>query len=575
MSISGKSFRWIKRILLLGTFLAAVKMIFFDYTMDEEYQIVMAYRSISGDSLFVEMWEPHQTSAFLCAILMRLYYAVTGTWTCVILYLRVCTALIQIAVTWFLYRSLCRLTESGYAFLLSLIYFNILPKGLQIPDFSNMQLWFFTLLVLSLFWLYRENYRYRKWGLCLLISAGIWMSLLVLSYPSLIILFPFFCVYIFRNAEKPRVRDCLIFAGTCTVCALVWLLFVLRNISLGEFLRNLSYTVGFDSTHEINGATEGKLSGIFSNLLGAVGLTALISGISAGIIGILKATGRWKYQDQKAKTAVFGVIAVLAAQVIQLVLWVVLEKGYEFAQIHLLAVLLAGALAWRFAGERKKVLSAGIIGSLLTFAAVIYLSNLVPYHALPYGCLGVIFCALVLVWALENCPGDSAVRWSCLLLVSFCLTCIIGKGYTIKNGRDYQTVLETGAVMRYGPAAGILTDDWNAWIYNANYEDFTANIEDGDTVLIVSVSMLSEDNTAYLLKDVGISHYSVVDPADYEEELLIYWELYPEKQPDVIVVETWYGGRLVDEDSWIMEYIENEFGYTSVTDGTFMRFYRR
>ena len=92
--------------MLLGSFLAAAKLIFVDYTLDEEYQIVMAYRTLQGDLLFREMWEPHQTSAFLCAGLIWIYRAVTGTLTGVILFLRFVTLGIQLTLACLVYRAL-------------------------------------------------------------------------------------------------------------------------------------------------------------------------------------------------------------------------------------------------------------------------------------------------------------------------------------------------------------------------------------------------------------------------------------------------------------------------------------
>ena len=59
-------FRLLKILLIAGSVLAASKLIFVDYTLDEEYQVVMAYRRLMGDELFGTMWEPHQTSAFAC-----------------------------------------------------------------------------------------------------------------------------------------------------------------------------------------------------------------------------------------------------------------------------------------------------------------------------------------------------------------------------------------------------------------------------------------------------------------------------------------------------------------------------
>ena len=58
-------------LLLIFSVLASLKMIFVSLGMDEEYQLVMAYRNVRGDRLFLDMWEPHQSSAFLCALLMR------------------------------------------------------------------------------------------------------------------------------------------------------------------------------------------------------------------------------------------------------------------------------------------------------------------------------------------------------------------------------------------------------------------------------------------------------------------------------------------------------------------------
>lgn len=206
--------RWkiIFTILLTGSLLAALKLIFFDYTMDEEYQLMMGYRTLRGDCLFKEMWEPHQTSAFLCTILMWVYKTLTGTYTGVLIYLRVCTTLIQAGISLCLYRVLRQLLERNYALLCALIYFNMVPKIIQIPDFSNMQLWFFTLTVLCLLQYYLQKDRKNTGRAWLVFMAGLWMALEVLAYPSCVILFPFFLLYIY--IESPGLKngatwDCL------------------------------------------------------------------------------------------------------------------------------------------------------------------------------------------------------------------------------------------------------------------------------------------------------------------------------------------------------------------------------
>ena len=78
-----------------------------------------------------------------------------------------------------------------------------------------------------------------------------------------------------------------------------------------------------------------------------------------------------------------------------------------------------------------------------------------------------------------------------------------------------------------------------------------------------------------MFSEADVCHYSIVDPTAYDERLVEYWKLYPEKEPDVIVVDCWYGNLMEPEDNYIMTYIEKEFGYTDVIDGKYVRFYRK
>ena len=59
-----KKKKYIVMLLLIGSFLAALKCIFVSLQMDEEYAVSMSYRLLLGDRLFTQIWDPHQTSAF-------------------------------------------------------------------------------------------------------------------------------------------------------------------------------------------------------------------------------------------------------------------------------------------------------------------------------------------------------------------------------------------------------------------------------------------------------------------------------------------------------------------------------
>ena len=68
----GKSSLLIKIMLILiaaGSILAAIKCIFVGLQMDEEYAYTLSYRLIKGDRLLTQVWDPHQTSAFLLSLI--------------------------------------------------------------------------------------------------------------------------------------------------------------------------------------------------------------------------------------------------------------------------------------------------------------------------------------------------------------------------------------------------------------------------------------------------------------------------------------------------------------------------
>lgn len=563
-----KGYRLLRNLLILGSILAAIKLIFVDYTMDEEYQIVMAYRNLQGDTLFGTMWEPHQTSAFVCAILLRLYTAITGTTTGVVLFLRGVTTGIQLLFAVWMYRFLRQETEKEYAFLLACCYFNVVPKLIEIPEFSNLQLWGLTAVLLSLgYW--RRNQRKLVW----LAAAGLGMAVEVLAYPSDVILFPFFLVVIGLTCRQTdrRLLKPLIFGGTCVLCGILWLGAVFLQVAPEEFFRNIPYILQFDLTHDVTAVSGDKLAAI-----GADALRELIfAGISCAVAGLAGVIASKK--SGKSFVAVFTVTAVLIAEGIQLFYWVILQKGYEDPQIHWLVVWACALLFIRETGEGKRKYYVGMAAGFLVFLSVLYMSDLSLFYAIPHGIAGTFSALLLLIAVLQNDLGrDSGRRVILFLLGSLCVVSVFGKGFVLRAGKtETNTVLGIGGIMKEGPAAGILTNYMQAYVNNCDYEDFFAYVEEGSNCLIVTNMVGTGGTSPYLFRNLSVSHFSIVDPTSYDERLLTYWELYPEKVPDVIVVDCWYGQLMEPADNWIMQYIENDFGYTRVEDGRYVRFYFR
>ena len=202
-----KKMKLFRIICIVISIFAALKMLFFAYGLDEEYQVVMSYRSAMGDSLLGSMWEPHQTSAFLCMLLMKPYLVLFHTTTGIVIYLRICGTLIHLGISYYLYRVVSGFIGEEYAFYISLIYFNTIPKQIMLPEFGIMQVWFFTLITLFFMSYYVSGMRKKYY----LILAGFAMVGEVLSYPSCVILYPFFVYIMIKRSVGSRMKDIGIF----------------------------------------------------------------------------------------------------------------------------------------------------------------------------------------------------------------------------------------------------------------------------------------------------------------------------------------------------------------------------
>lgn len=573
-----KSKKWIYIILIAGSILASVKMIFWGYGLDEEYQILMSYRNLTGDTVLGTMWEPHQTSSFLCTGLLWIYRMLTGGFTGAVIYLRVCGTILHLFVSIYVYKVLMKDVRSEYAFLLSAIYYNMLPKQIILPDFSLMQVWFFTLMILYLFRYYCSGLKKRY-----LILAGLALSLETLAYPSMVLHFIPLLLFIFYCSGKQKWKDSAAAAVTCLACGSVYVLyFVVRDRSISGLFETLSRIVAGDKTHHVGLDIE-KWQALFRDIW-------IFAGIGAGIFGVsyltVKLTAKKSHAGKNAVRLRTANTAILLSCGVQLVLWMGLNKGYEYLHVHVFIVLMAGMICWRTEGraKQKQVAAAGVAAVLLSMAAICSLSNLRLSVSMAHAGAGTIFAFLLgeqanhrsFTGTAENKKEHKTLKNAfSTVLILFCITVIGAKGYTLRGGKDFNNIFQSKARILYGPAAGCITNFDTAQIYNRTYETWEQLEASAPKLLVVTETILSTMNTQYIYTGAEVCHYSIIDPTAYDERLLEYWKLYPGKYPDMIAVDCTLGKLELESDSWIMQFIENDFGYTDIVEGPFVRIYIR
>ena len=154
------------------------------------------------------------------------------------------------------------------------------------------------------------------------------------------------------------------------------------------------------------------------------------------------------------------------------------------------------------------------------------------------------------------------------LLVTICRRGLVTKTISL-NGRNL-TMLQ--GIIKSGPTMGLITDYMGAYIGNSTLEEWPQHVQTGDHLLMVGGELMS--TIGYLYGDTYVSVPSTICTPTFDDKILEYWEKNPDKFPDVIAVGCWYGNLLVEEDSWIMQWIENEYQPSTCEDGKYWRYYR-
>ena len=143
-------------VLALLAVLSVGKTLFSGLEIDEQYALSISWRLVKGDALFYTMWEPHQLSALPAAVLLWLFYTVTGGTTGVLLFVRVVMVLAKAGLSVWFYRTMRSKLSAQTAFWAALALFAYTPKWFLGPDYISQQ-FHFTLSAFLCFYGYYDR----------------------------------------------------------------------------------------------------------------------------------------------------------------------------------------------------------------------------------------------------------------------------------------------------------------------------------------------------------------------------------------------------------------------------------
>lgn len=537
-------------ILLIGVIAVNIKRIFTDFEIDAEYAIAMAYRMAKGDRMFLQMWEPHQTSAYFSAFFIRIYMALFRTTTGIVVYLNTVGVLCKAAVTCVLYKTLKDRVSLNALKCACLFFLAVNPKDISLPEFSNMQLWFSVLLFSALLVYFRDQGK-KLW----LVLSAAFLCLEVTAYPSCIIVYVAVIVVIFLYS-KQKWKDVLWMTIPCVIfgCGYISLFAVPSGFHM--FFKHIARILSGDASHGLS--LVDKLGGYGVELI-----HLCLWVLAFACVSILLCLLCRQKTKEKMVSVFLGLVFIAGAVSVLL-----LAEDYPYLYVYVVIWVLGFAVHRTCQETTKQIFVIGISISLSGVLATLCLTNLSLYSVLGYGILGVVVSLICLGEFVEK---QKRHLLRCLIPVFLILT-VFREGYITKPMNPEPTsILDIRGIVKSGPAVGMMSTYMGPYMVNTSMKEWQQYIEPGDSLLLVGREFVH--TLGYLYEDTKIAVPSTICTPTYSGSLLEYWQENPDKYPTVIAVDCWYGDLRVDKDSWIMQWIEETWQPDEIIDGAYWRYY--
>lgn len=538
-------------VLWAAVVLASIKSIFTDTGFDNAYTVAMSFRHLRGDGMFAQMWEPHQTSIFFTDFFMWIYHLFVPSYTGVMIYLQIVGTAFFIIIGFFLYKMLKDITGSHIAQLAAIFFIMFRAKQTPFPDFANLQIGFSALLFLCLVSFVREQH--KKGYLCL---AAVFLCLEILSYPSCILAWlPAVLILFWKTKE--RWKNVCLFTGICALIGGIYLGYFIFKTGGQRFVQNLKNIFYSDShSGEAFVSTWNYFYGIVTALAWLV--------LCGALAWLLQYALRRLFRKSVDFFAAYGFILFFSELILLFAQKKIgLDWTCTFYVIPAFLMALSCFYYKEMSEQEKTIWQAGSLFAIVSCAATWLLTDLGLITMASYMVLG----GVVSFVALQHRKKIE------MFLIAICSLIVMHRGLVVwgyANKDQIWMVPDITAMITSGPSIGIVSDYMTYYQTGCDREDHGKFLTPEDSLFLVGNWLI--DPMEFLLANADISNYSTIDTPVYNEKLLDYLELYPEKKPTVVAVSCFYGQMQVKEDTWIMQWINEN--YEAVGDGRYWRYYR-
>ena len=541
-------------VCILLSLIGIWKSVYVSADIDESYAFTMAARIAGGERMFIDLWEPHQMSAFLYAPLVWIYKSIAGNLDGALVFMRFTGVLVQVLLSVWCYCVLRRY-QPFLAGICAILYLNFTPKHIQSPEFTSIYYWMTMALILCvLSYMQQKKKRY-------LILAGLFMSMAVLCYPTALLLFLYLQVLFFVYAKENR-KESFLFALTCFLAGVCFLLYIcIRGGGITPVLQNIPNVLS-DASHKQSLLAMGK-----DHLLHLVQMLYVLAGFI-----VLCQVGRPVLDQKKTHASVFMGILLLLQTV-----WMVIQfhtiRNVNFMIVYpvICQLFVIGWYAYAAFDKTEKdrqLFYGGVLLSAAALLAVLTTSNLSAEYSVSFLLPGVL-AGLLLIGRVIGTGGNRqkaylayAVLLAVLLVQLFAARILLVRSTSTQR----KTIFDTYEKTEKGVLSGIYLGEFDYTQYEAKYDALQKYVGKEDRLLYIGCDMFLYST----LEKGQIATGNTISTPAFSDQLMTYYGLYPDKMPTVLFVDREYGAdfSVLLEEQPLKGFVETCFDTTSpVTDG--------
>ena len=488
---------------------------------DEPLALTIPYRMCLGDCLLTQEWHLSQLSCFPLYPTMKLYLAVFGGTTGMVLHFRYLYTLVWGMAACFFFFRLRRFSRIG-ALLSSLSFLLYAPFGIMTLDYNSMGILF--LLNAGVIAAAQRNGK----ALPLAVS-GLFFAGAVLCCPYLLLLYALLTLAAFGAALRKKtelLRGWLYFSLGCAVLLGVFCLYLFTHTTLSELLRVLPELFR-DPEHTGRGAVR---------LVGEYVREILLCNRVFGP-AFLVYLGVTAFSLRRGKKELGFILNSLLCVLIQAdFLW---EKPYlNFVMFPINLLGLYCALCTKKPEARIPFYAIWLPGGVYTFC--IHMASNQKFYAISSAAAVMTAASLIIIAVfVEECrTGAAAGKYRLAVLLSAALLFTLQllpeallryRSVFAEMGMEYQT-----AVAVDGPEKGIRMTPDHCRYYEQLEEDIREIRARGD---VRKILFFADVTHAYLSAETECAAYSSWLSGINRNSLARldrYYELFPDKQPDGI-----------------------------------------